>query len=146
MSNNEENRALVADLMAKAEQVKLGGELKAGVYIDHTTVFGTELKGSVVFKRPTMLDYVKIGAIKSEYLRSSGVVNANLVDNSVKFIAQVMATLQVVIVKSPEWLIKLDSVQEPDILYHVYEKYEEWENSFRKVLEKPVPEHSETPE
>ena len=144
MSDNTENMAMVKKLMAQADQIRLGGDLKAGVTIDFVTDFGTEIKGNVIFKRATMADYVKIGAIKSEYLREAGVVNINLVDNSVKFIAHVMATLSVVVVKSPEWLLDIGTVKEPDILYHVFGKYEVWEKSFRKPTTEQVPPSSET--
>ena len=99
---NAEAMAKVRELMAKADQVNLGGDLMAGVDIDFVTDFGTHVKGNVIFKRPTMLDYVKIGALKSEYLREGGAVNLQLVDNSIKYIAQVMSVLRVVVVKCTE--------------------------------------------
>lgn len=146
MSTNEENQEKVRNLMAQAEQIKLGGELKAGVYIDYTSDFGTVFKGNVIFKRPTMLDYMTMGARKSEYLRKAGVVSPLLVDNTVKFIAHVMATLSVVIDKAPEWLLAIEGVQEADILYHVFDQYEVWEKSFRKPTEGQVPPNSGTSE
>ena len=135
----EENLAQVRELMTGADQIRLGGELKAGVTIDYVTDFGTEIKGNVVFKRPTMADYMKIGAAKSEYLRKAGVVDANLVDNTIKFMAHVMATLQIIVVKCPEWLMDLNTIQEADILYHVFDQYEVWEKSFRKLSAEPIP-------
>ena len=131
-NGNEENLAKVRAMMAQAQQANLAGDLTEGVPLDYVTVFGNELKGFVVFKRPTMKDYMKMGALKSEELRKAGVKDINLVDSSIKFMAHVLSTLRVVIAKAPEWLINLDAIQEPDILYYVYGKYEEWENSFRK--------------
>lgn len=129
---NEENMEKVRGLMAKADQIKLGGELEASVPIDYESEYGNKYQGIIIFKHPTMKEYLKIGALKSEYFRQEGVTNLNLVDATVRFVAQVMATLSVVIVKCPEWLLKLEEIQEPDVLYHVFGKYEEWENSFRK--------------
>lgn len=145
LAENAENMAKVKELMASAGQVRLGGELKAGVFIDYETELGTQIEGNVLFKRPTMGDYLKMGAIKSEYLRNAGVVNIQLVDNTVKYMAHVMATLAVVVVKCPEWLMDLNSIQEADILYHVFGKYEEWEKSFRKPTKGPVHADGETP-
>ena len=129
---NKQSMDKVKELMEKSEQVRLGGELKEGVAIDYTSMCGNEFKGTVVFKRPTMQDYMKMGAIKSEYLRTVGVVDLSLVDESIKRMAQVMAVLSTVILKCPEWLLNLTTIVEPDVLYHVYDKYEVWENSFRK--------------
>jgi len=140
---NKENMEKVSALMAKAAQVKLGGELKVGVYINYTSDFGTVYEGNVIFKRPTMNDYMKMGAIKSEYLRKAGVVELSLVDNLLKFMAHVMGTLSVVIVKCPEWLKNMEKIQESDVLYHVFGKYEEWEKSFRKLPAESIPADSE---
>jgi hypothetical protein len=131
-TENKENMEKVRELMQGAEKVRLGGELQEGVPIDYTSVYGNEYKGTVIFKRPTMKDYMKMGAVKSEYLRQAGVVNINLVDNTVKEMAQIMGTLSTVIVKCPEWLVDLGAIKEPDVLFHVYDQYDEWESSFRK--------------
>lgn len=136
--DNAENMGKVRELMEQAKQVNLGGELTNSVHIQFTTAFGTEIEGVVEFKRPTMQDYMKIGAFKAQFLGANGVVNMNLVDGTVKFMAHVMATLKVVIVKAPRWLINkngeidVESIIEPDILYHIYDEYEKWEYSFRR--------------
>lgn len=123
------------ELKEQADKVNLGNGFTSGVHIDYTSVFGTEVKGWVEFKRPSMLEYMQMGGLKSEILRQAGVRDINLVDNQIKFMAHVISTLKTVIVKSPEWLLNIDNVKEPDILYHVYGKYEEWEDSFRKPSE-----------
>lgn len=138
MSKQEENKKLIEQAMKEAElreqamKINMGGEAKEGVQIDFTTEDGNVYNGVVVFKRPTMIDYMKMGAEKSEILRRAGIVDVNLVDNSVKFMAHVMATLKTTIVKCPSWLLNLDDIVEPELLYHVYGKYEEFEDSFRK--------------
>ncbi|MNN50856.1 hypothetical protein D3C81_1654630 [compost metagenome] len=83
------------------------------------------------------MDYMKMGGHKSEIYRQAGVKDISLVDSTVKFMAHVLSTLNAVIAKRPEWLVNLEQIQEPEILYHVFGKYEEWENSFRKPVESP---------
>lgn len=140
VQGNEENMAKVRELMGHAKAVNLGGNLTEGVPIDYVSEFGTRFTGTVVFKRPTMQDYMKMGAYKAQFLGQGGAVNVNLIDNTIKFMAQVMSTLKVVIVRAPEWLIKdgrinVESVEEPDMLYHLFAKYEEWELTFRKPIQ-----------
>lgn len=140
MSNvgNEESMAKIQELMAqqkvmeKAQEVNLGGELRNGVLIEYVSSFGNTYKGWVEFKRPTAFEYMMMGAEKSEILRRAGVRDRSLVDNSIVFMAHVMATLSKVIVKAPEWLLDIEGVKETDVIYHVYAKFEEWEDSFRK--------------
>lgn len=141
-AGNEEELAKVRALMEKAQQVNLGENLQHGVPIDYESTFGNAYKGFIEFKRPSMQDYMKMGALKAQFLGANGMVNINLVDNTIKFMAQVMSTLKVVIVKAPHWLlsekgqIDVESIKEPDVLYHIFDKYEEWENSFRKQPER----------
>ncbi len=140
---NEENMAKVRELMQQAQTVNLGGQHTEGVPIDYTSEFGTHYKGTIVFKRPTMQDYMKMGALKAQYLGQGGAVNKYLIDDTIKFMAQVMSTLKVLIVRAPEWLVKdgkinVEGVQEPDVLYHIYDKYEKWELSFRKPIQREL--------
>lgn len=139
-NNNVENMTQVRELMQQAQAVNLGGENTEGIPIDYTTEFGSHYTGTVVFKRPTMQDYMRMGAYKAQYLGQGGAVNADLIDGTIKFMAQVMSTLRVVIVQAPAWLIEggrisVEHIQEPDILYHLYMKYEEWELTFRKPVQ-----------
>lgn len=137
---NEENMAKIRELMGQAQQINLGSAHTEGVPINYTSEFGTKYTGTVVFKRPSMQDYMRMGAYKAQFLGQGGAVNMNLIDNSIKFMAQVMSTLKVVVVRAPEWLIKdgrisVEHIEEPDILYHLYSKYEEWELTFRKPIQ-----------
>jgi hypothetical protein len=138
---NEDNLEKIQELMKQqalaeqAEQIHLGGNLKNGTYIDFESDFGTKFQGWVEFKRPTTFEYMQMGGKKSEYLRKAGVKDVNLVDNSVKTLAHCMAVLATVVTKCPEWLLDIEEVKEPEVLYHVYAQYEVWENSFRKKFE-----------
>lgn len=135
---NEENMKKVQELMNKANQVNLGDKLTHGVPIDFTSAYNTTYKGTIVFKRPSMQDYMKMGTLKAQFLGSNGIVNPMLIDDTIRYMAQCMSTLMVVIEQAPSWLlddkgnIDVSSIKEPDLLYHVYDKYEEWEENFRK--------------
>ena len=131
MLGNEENLQKVRRLMEKADKISLGSDLETTVPIDYTSFQGKKYEGEVTFKRPNVQDFMKMGALKSEILRKSGVKDINLVDIPVKALAQTMATLKYVIVSSPKWLQDVEKMHEPDVLYHIHDKYEEWENSFR---------------
>lgn len=131
---NEENMAKIRELrnMQEAtEEVKLGAEATNTVIIDYVSEYGNHYKGAIVFKRPSVMEFMKMGGIKSEILRLNGVQDLKLVDAGVKYMAQVMATLKTVAVKRPEWLINIDNVKDTDLLFHVYEQYTAWEDSFR---------------
>lgn len=128
---NQENMKKIQEAMEQAEKIKAGGDLKYGVPIDYTSDFGRQFKGTVVFKRPTLKDYMTIGGLKSELLRQAGVQNIRLVDPAILLMTEMVATLKSVVVKSPEWLVDIDNVEDVDLLNHVYDKFTEWEDSFR---------------
>lgn len=131
---NKENLAMVQKLMEQSDEINLGTLKREQVPIDYTSTSGYVYKGLVEFKRPSVKDYMRMGAIKSEILREAGVINIELVDSTIKFMAHVLATLQVCMVKCPEWLLNLEAITDTDLLYEVYEKYEVWQDSFRKDI------------
>ena len=47
---NAQNLAMVNDLVAKSEAIRLGGEMQTGVPVDYTTMDGNRYTGNVVFK------------------------------------------------------------------------------------------------
>lgn len=132
--DNSENMAKVRNAISQAKEVNMGKDLKNGVYIDYTSDFGNNYQGTVVFKRPSVRDFMKMGAIKSEFLRKSGATKLELLDDSVKFLAHVTSVLKVVVAKCPEWLLDVEAVEEVDVLYEVFAEYKKWENSFRREL------------
>lgn len=131
----EENKRKVAEAMAFQQQVSQGSALEKREDIDYTTSEGNHYKGTVVFKKPSAMDMMKLGGLKSEYLRRGGATDLRLVDVPVRQLAQVMATLSVVLVKRPEWLADVTEVSDLDILYHVYDKFDEWERQFRRTVQ-----------
>jgi hypothetical protein len=146
LAGNKENMDKVKALMAQAEQVRQGSGLTEVLHIDFTSLCGKHYKGDVVVHRPDLKDFMKMGGIKSEFLRKAGVVNLSLVDMTVKETAQVMATLTVVVDKCPEWMLSIEAIDEPDVLFHVYDKYMEWTDSFRAGSAEKSSEDSSTSE
>jgi hypothetical protein len=132
------NKAKILESMRVAEQVRQGGNLTEGELIDFESLEGNMYKGYIVFKKPTMGEMMQMGAKKSELLKKAGVTVIALVDDSIQFMAHVMATLEVACVKRPDWFLKLEEITEPEILYHVYARYQKWENSFRRDLPAPT--------
>lgn len=130
---NEANMDKVREMMLTktAEELNIGDKATNSVAIDFTSEYGTRYQGNVVFKRPNVMEFMKMGGIKSEILRQAGVQDVKLVDLGVKYVAQVIATLKTVVVKSPEWLVNIDAVQDTDLLFYVHDAYEGWEHSFR---------------
>ncbi len=114
------------------ENIAAGGKFNEAEVLDFESAEGNVYKGVLVFKKPTMADLMRIGGLKSEILRTAGVQDARLVDNDILFTAHMLATLEVVLVKRPEFLLNLNQVKESDLIFHVYGKYQVWEASFRK--------------
>ncbi|WP_025684576.1 hypothetical protein [Paenibacillus maysiensis] len=133
MSENlTEQQKAVLEAVKTAERVRAGGELKEGELLDFNSSEGNHYTGVLVFKKLTVAEVMRAGAIKSEMLREAGVQDVQLVDTDVHFMAHVVSFLEVALAKRPECLLKLKEITEPDLLYHVYGKYQVWEASFRK--------------
>lgn len=134
---NENNMAAVRKMMEEeklknlTDEVNQGGDAENVVTIDYTSDEGLHYEGKILFKRPTVMEVMKMGGRKSEILRNAGVTDLTLVDPSIRMMAQSIATLEVVVVKCPEWLLNLEEVTDLDMLFHIYGRYEGWENSFR---------------
>ncbi|KAF6569100.1 hypothetical protein G9G53_22695 [Paenibacillus sp. EKM206P] len=139
----EEQKAAAQAAIETAQKVRAGGELKEGELLDFTSSEGNHYTGVLVFKKLTMSDLMKSGAIKSEILREAGVKDVQLVDNDVLFMAHVISFLEVALYKRPECLLKLKEITEPDLLFHVYGKYQVWEASFRKDFRNASDDNSE---
>jgi hypothetical protein len=117
---------------AVANAIQAGNTFSEGVEINFTSESGQTYKGIIDFKRATVKDYMNIGAKKSEYLRRAGVQDITLVDGSVKYIAQIVSTLEVLVTECPDWFKNIDSIEDIDLLYHVYDKFDQWDSSFRR--------------
>lgn len=133
-AQQRENMEKIKESMRVAEQTRQGGNLTEGELFDFESLEGNKYKGYIVFKKPNMGDMMRMGAIKADFLKLAGVSDIKLVDEGILFMAHVMATLEVVAIKRPDWFMKLREIEEPELLYHVFGRYQTWENSFRKDL------------
>ena len=138
--DNSENLAKVREAMAKAQVSQVADQVNAGDNTTHTETinftssFGNTYQGQVVFKRPNALDLMRIGGLKAQYFSEAGITNLEIVDNSVRLLAHVLAHLKVLVLKCPAWLFDVDKVDDMELIYEVYGKYRDWEDSFRKVV------------
>lgn len=138
-NNVELNKAKVRALMAEAGAKRAGTALEKAVDIDYESMYEERYTGKIVFRRPSVMDYMKIGAMKAQFLGGNGAVNPALIDRAVLLMAEALATLKIVTVKVPDWLLNetgevdFESIQDPDMLLHLFEVYQDWEYSFRTV-------------
>lgn len=117
-----------------ADQVALGNKLFHTETIDYTTSEGHHYVGDIVFKKPDILTMMKAGGIKSQLLLKAGVNNAEekaLLDPIVLTMLTVISSLEVVMVKRPDWIEDPTKVGESELLYHVYDRYLTWQDVFR---------------
>lgn len=92
------------------------------------TDFEPTFIGKFKFHSPTVMERMRIGVAKSQLLQGlEGHVDV-MTDN----IAHMSATLAVVIDDAPTWF-NLDEIYEYEVLERVYDKYFEWNSSFRKA-------------
>lgn len=118
--------------MRQADIVNSGSGITHDEKIDFVTEEGNHFEGTVTFKKTNMKDEMKIGALKAQRLQNEGVTNLELVDRGTLFTNHVIASLQVAVIKSPSWFKDIDAIDEIDLLFHIYGKYDHWRNSFRK--------------
>ena len=131
---NEDSLAKIRNLRETANEVMEGDKLSYTFKVDYTSKnSGDHYEGVVVLKRLHVGDYLRQGGLKSEILRSAGVRDLRLVDPPVLATAQVLASLKIGIIKAPDWLVmdKLDKFRDPDVLWHIFDAYEKWQDSFR---------------
>jgi hypothetical protein len=132
---NEEQMAQIKaliDAREKADEVNLGDKAKDIVEIDYTAEeTGKNYKGKIVFKRPNVMETLKMGGRKSQILKDAGIVDMELADDGVLMMAQAMSVLEIVVVKCPEWFIDMEKLEDSDLIFHIYGKYRAWNYSFR---------------
>ena len=103
-----------------------GNQRKVEMEFDFTE-FDQSYKGIFTFHHPTLQERMRIGVMKAQLLNGmDGKVDV-ITDN----IAYMTAVLSIVIDNAPAWF-KLNELYDYEILNSVYEKYNEWVNSFRK--------------
>lgn len=135
IDQQKKNMEIVKNAMQVRDEVAQGSALTHAVPMDFVSDEGVHYTGVVVFKRPGAMDIMKVGGLKSEFLRMGGARDLSLVDNTVKILAHVMATLSVVLDKRPPWLEDVTQVRDVSVLYEVFDAYDAWERSFRKPIQ-----------
>lgn len=132
---NEEQMAQIKALMAskeKADEVNQGDKATNIVEIDYISPETDEhYKGKIIFKRPNVMETMKMGGKKTQILKNAGVIDRDLADPGMMLMAEAIATLEGVVVKCPEWFIDFQKSEDLDLIFHVYGQYNIWKYSFR---------------
>ena len=132
MDNTREEN--LAKIRALGDQVKAGTENTHTIEIDYEATRGVKYTGTVVVKRPNMGDYMKMGVRKGQIIKRNigdDDLPMSYIDETIKYLAQVLSTLEVVVLKRPEWLLKPEDCEDFDVLDHIYRRYERWLANFR---------------
>jgi len=126
------------NLNSLASRVNAGGKYETELVIHYEGECDVVYDGMVVVKRPTVQDIIKIGVLKSNYIMKQaeklGVrhVDLTLIDSSVKIIATWVAELSVVVVRCTPWFSDILNIEDLGLVQHVYDRYTEWLDSFRR--------------
>lgn len=145
------NQELVNNLMAQAAANKgaqdalLGNDAVISVDVAYTAESGRHYEGTLFFRRPSSMDYLRMGAIKSELMRANGVrpiievlPNGRLhesmahVDNSIIFLARALSAFDTLLTGTvPAWFQNYRDLPDTDLLLQVYEQFDVALASFR---------------
>jgi hypothetical protein len=151
MPNREENLQKIREMRLdeQSKQVAAGGKFQADLEVDFTSANGSTYKGVVTVKRPTVGETIRMGVLKAQLLKremGEDLVPLELLNPEISYFAMVVGTLQVVVVKAPEWFLNPEAVVDFDLLIHIYSRYEGWLDSFRKPSDPQPQGNSETSE
>lgn len=91
------------------------------------TIQGKKVKGNFLVKFPSIMDRIEAEAKAARILRDSD-VNAMLTETY--WLTQAICYLERVIVEKPDWY-NLDYIDDTKVIFDLYEKAKEFENSFR---------------
>lgn len=148
--NMELVQKLMSENAAKQEQVvRQGNKAPIPVEVDYEADSGERYVGTVYFRRPSSMDYIRMGAVKSEILRSFGVrpiieyvplptggmervESMAHIDNSIKYLAQAIAACDVLLTgQIPVWFQNHRDLEDSDLVIYVYRRFDEELLSFR---------------
>lgn len=149
MANREENMEKIRELKLaeQSRQIAAGDKFTVDMDIDFESATGTKYVGTLTFKRPSILETIRMGVNKAQLLKremGDDVVPLELLNPEISYFAMVVGSLKVAILKSPEWLLDPEKVVDFDLLIHVYNRYDSWLDSFRKPSIAPPKGDSET--
>ena len=136
----DEREKTLEKIRELGDKVTQGKDYTTTIDVDFTSVSGKNYKGRIVLRRPAMIDYMKMGAIKASLLKIPVDYDENqrpiypdmdFIDESVKFLSHIISVFKVLTVKCPEWFLYPEKIEDFDVLNHVFERYEKWLGNFR---------------
>lgn len=92
------------------------------------TIQGKKVKGNFLVKFPSIIDRIEAEAKAATILKQAD-VNAML--TKTYWLTQAICYLEKVIINKPDWY-NLDYIDDPKVIFDLYDKVKEFENSFRK--------------
>lgn len=133
----EENLQKIRKLRETADVVGQGSKHTNVLTIDYVSEeTGIRYEGKIQVHRPNIKEYMKMGALKGYYLKqfmpTDMYVDPEYIDNTIKVLAQALATVKVVVDKCPEWLLRPEESTDMGIIFHVFHTYNAWLDSFRR--------------
>ena len=93
-----------------------------------TKIQGKEVKGTFTVKFPSILDTIDIEVNLAKVLKDA---DLKTISNMGYTLAASVCYLNKLLVKTPDWF-DMNKVDNPDLIYELYAKAREFENSFRK--------------
>lgn len=91
------------------------------------TIQGKKVKGNFLVKFPSIMDRIEAEAKASRILNQAD-VNTMLTETYI--LTQAICYLERVIINKPDWY-NYDYIDDPQVIFDLYEKAKEFENSFR---------------
>ncbi|WP_311481315.1 hypothetical protein [uncultured Anaerococcus sp.] len=88
---------------------------------------GQEVKGNFLVKFPSIMDRIEAEAKASTILKQADV---NTMLTETYLLTQAICYLDKVIIKKPDWY-NLDYIDDPKVIFNLYGKVKDFENSFR---------------
>ena len=109
-----------------------GRQLSPDVPLEHTGHDGQTLKGNFRFRVATIGDMILIGTRSAEYVRGeTGLCTLDQVPVEIANLADMAATLSVVVAEHPPWWTDPRECSDPTLLVAVHNAYAKWSTFFR---------------
>lgn len=124
MANNH-NTEVLKTLSNGLHAVNSGTRTTHKFDVDYTE-YDPRFKGRFIVHRPSAMEQMRMGVIKSQLL--GGVLPVDMMTDN---LATIISSLDVVIDEKPDWFNPYSEGLDYEILESVYLEYTEWYNSFR---------------
>jgi len=135
MPENREEQEHQDRLQVIADQLLVGNDEQLTYEMD-LIVGKRNFKGQFTLRRPSVYDQTRIGIRIGELMSApgpDGYPRRVYTDFYHENLALMLATLEVVIVKHPQWW-KIDEVRDEELLAALYAQYKGWQAGFREPL------------